>query len=103
MNFSLPNFDPEIYNLIRGCDPSPGANTTYQGDKLSFFDASYMNVENPEHENGTVISIEGDNLTIKAKGGLIQIGRLRYGKGPKIQASEFAERHGVYKGSKFPS
>ncbi len=94
---------PEIYNLIRGCDPSPGANTTYQGDKLSFFDASYMNVENPEHENGTVISIEGDNLTIKAKGGLIQIGRLRYGKGPKIQASEFAERHGVYKGSKFPS
>ena len=94
---------PEIYNLIRGCDPSPGANTTYKGDKLSFFDASYNKTNNLDQENGSIISIEENALEIKAKGGVIRIGRLRYGKGPKLGASEFAKSHELHKGTKFPS
>ena len=29
----------EIYNLVRGCDPQPGAFTTFKGKKVRFYDA----------------------------------------------------------------
>ena len=29
----------EIYNLIRGCDPQPGAYTTLKGKKVRLYDA----------------------------------------------------------------
>jgi methionyl-tRNA formyltransferase len=101
INWGQPASD--IYNLIRGCDPSPGANTSYQGDRISFFDASYKQTKIPITENGTVVSVCGNHLGVKVEDGLINIGRVRFGKGPKLSASEFIAKHGVAEGSKFPS
>src|SRR4030043_1862278 len=37
MNFEKPIKD--IYNLIRGCDPQPGAYTMFKGKRVRFYDA----------------------------------------------------------------
>ena len=93
----------DIYNLIRGCDPSPGANTTYRGNRISFFNASYTNAQIPGFENGTVISVNEDHFKVKAEDGCLNIGRVRYSKGSKLSIADFVEKHGIKKGSTFPS
>ncbi len=35
----------EVYNLIRGCDPQPGAHTTWQGKMVRIFDARHSRLE----------------------------------------------------------
>lgn len=79
-----------IYNLIRGCDPQPGAYTIFKGEKVRFYDAKLLS-SSREKSNGEIISIQEKGLQITAKGGIIQIGKLRVDKGDKIGPIEFAK------------
>ena len=79
-----------IYNLIRGCDPQPGAYTIFKGGKVRFYDAKLLS-SSREKSNGEIISIQERGLQITAKGGIIQIGKLRVDKGDKIGPIEFAK------------
>jgi len=78
----------EIYNLIRGCDPQPGAYTTFKGKKIRFYDAA-VHLESVEKIPGEIISINEKGLRIGLKGGVIRIGKLRVDKGEKIGPIEF--------------
>ena len=73
----------DIYNLIRGCDPQPGAYTTYQGKRVRFYEAK-MVPSAIHREPGEIVSIEEGSAQIAVKGGMIQIGKLRADKGEKI-------------------
>jgi methionyl-tRNA formyltransferase len=90
----------DIYNLIRGCDPQPGAYTTYQGRRVRFYEVK-MSPSAIKREPGEIVSIEEGYVQIAVKGGIIQIGKLRVDKGEKIGPAEFAKSIDVKVGDRF--
>jgi methionyl-tRNA formyltransferase len=90
----------DIYNLIRGCDPQPGAYTTYQGKRVRFYEAKMSPSAVPK-QPGEVVSIEEGSVQIAVNGGIIQIGKLRADKGEKIGPAEFAKSINVKVGDRF--
>lgn len=81
-----------VYNLIRGCNPVPGAWTTYGGKKLQVFDArkhvahSFSQVKG---KIGAVTAIEAASAWVSVQGGQIELIRVRYDDGKKIPAAQF--------------
>jgi methionyl-tRNA formyltransferase len=90
----------EIYNLIRGCDPQPGAYTTFRGKRIRFYDAKVF-PSVIEKRSGEIVSIEEACLQIAVKGGLIQIGKLKLDKGEKIEPIEFVKIADLKIGDRF--
>jgi methionyl-tRNA formyltransferase len=82
----------EVYNLIRGCDPQPGAYVLRNGDKLRCHDA--RRVDAPGARPGEVLAIGADGVTVGASGGAVRIGRLRVGD-KKLAAAEAAAALGL--------
>ncbi len=80
----------DIYNLIRGCDPQPGAYTIFRGKKVRFYDAG-MTLSASGKKPGEIVAIEEGGLQIAVKGGTIKVGKLRVEKGEKIGPAEFAQ------------
>ncbi len=91
-----------VYNLIRGCNPAPGAWTTYGGRKLQVFDArkhvarSFSQVKG---KIGTVTAIEGASAWVSVQGGQIELMRVRYEDGKKMPAAQFCVEAGVMVGA----
>ncbi len=90
----------DIYNFIRGCDPQPGAYMTFKGEKVRFYDAK-ISPSAIERQPGEIISIEEGSLQIAVKDGIIQVGRLRVGKGERIGPVEFTKMFGLKIGDRF--
>jgi methionyl-tRNA formyltransferase len=80
----------DIYNLIRGCDPQPGAYTIFKGKKIRFYDAK-MTASTTDKKPGEIVAIEEGGLQIAAKGGTIKVGKLRVDKGEKTGPVEFTQ------------
>jgi methionyl-tRNA formyltransferase len=80
-----------IYNLIRGCNPAPGAWTTLQGKELQLFDArkhlvrTYAAVKG---KIGEVVEVSGNSFQVSAQGGRIEVLRAKLGDGKKLSAGE---------------
>jgi len=79
----------EVYNLIRGCDPQPGAHTRYRGKQLRIFDARLQR-DATRSLPGQVTRIGTDEITIALNGGALTVKRVR-GAGAKVSAAEFAK------------
>ena len=88
----------EVYNLIRGCNPQPGAWTTFSDKVIQIFD---VELTEGNGRLGRVCAIDAESLTINAGLGGIKIKRLRLGKGPKVDAAEFIMEHGLKVGDRF--
>ncbi len=88
---------PEVYNLIRGCDPQPGAHTTYQGKMARIFDAR-LQIGANQAAAGQVIAIGTEDIQISLNGGTLTVKRIR-GEGGKISAAEFARQAGLKVGA----
>ncbi len=81
----------EVYNLIRGCDPQPGAFTHVSGRTVRLYDAAIEDATVADGGPGTVLSIDADGVRIAAHGGAIRIGRVRPDEErTKIAAVDFA-------------
>jgi methionyl-tRNA formyltransferase len=81
---------PQVYNLIRGCDPQPAAHTTYNGKLVRLFDARLRNGANTAPA-GQVTAIGAEEITIALDGGTLTAKRMR-GDGGKISPAEFAQQ-----------
>jgi methionyl-tRNA formyltransferase len=81
----------EIHNLIRGCDPQPGAHTTWQGKMVRIFDAR-LQPDTNSAAAGQVTAIGGEDITIALNGGTLTVKRTRGGEGAKVNAAEFAKQ-----------
>ena len=80
-----------IYNLIRGCNPAPGAWTTLNGVKLQIFDARKELVRTfgaVKGKIGEVVEAKDGRLVITAQGGRIHAGKAKLGDGKKVAAAE---------------
>jgi len=95
VDFSKPG--REIYNLVRGCDPQPGAYGVWNDDKLRFYSAKFIEQQFPDAP-GTVINVSSEGITVAVKGGAILASKVRSAKTPKISGSEFAEQQGLKAG-----
>jgi methionyl-tRNA formyltransferase len=82
----------EVYNLIRGCDPQPGAYTWWRGERLRLFDCRKQAGDLPP---GKIGEVSADGVLIGAAGGLIRAKRLRLGSGPKAASVEIATAHAI--------
>lgn len=89
----------EVYNLIRGTNPQPGAWTTHDGKSLQIFDAT--KTLDSQGEPGEVTGIDEESMTVAASGGQIRILRVRAEGGKKLSASEFAADSGLANGARF--
>ena len=90
----------EIYNMIRGSDPSPGAGTTFGGSKIQFFRTQRRDGDTGK-EAGEVVHVNGTGFEIAANGGAIFVGRVQPEGSRKIAASEWIESVGLKAGDKF--
>jgi methionyl-tRNA formyltransferase len=80
------------YDLIRGCNPAPGAWTTHGEQKFYLFDAKKIMAPTfgsvRGKKLGEVVSSGADGMRIHAQGGFIEVSRVRLGDGAKIKSSE---------------
>jgi methionyl-tRNA formyltransferase len=79
----------EVYNLIRGCDPQPGAHTTYDGKLVRLFDARMQQGTNAAPA-GQVTEIGAEAITLALNGGTLMVKRMR-GERAKVSGAEFAK------------
>ena len=90
------------YNLIRGCNPAPGAWTTVGGKKLQIFDARkrvarrYADVKG---KVGEVCEIAEGSFAVTAQGGAIEVLRARAEDGKKLSGGEIARTAGLSVGT----
>jgi methionyl-tRNA formyltransferase len=87
-----------VYDLIRGCNPAPGAWTTLKSEseegeqKLYLFDAKKIMAPTfgtvRGKKIGEVVSAGPEGLRILAQGGFIECSRLRLGDGAKVKSTE---------------
>ncbi len=78
----------EVYNLIRGTNPQPGAWTTYKNSVVKIFDSTKS--AQSSGSPGTITAIDDAGIHVAAKGGEIVVQRMRADAG-KVSASEFVE------------
>ncbi len=80
------------YNLIRGCNPAPGAWTTIDGKKLFLFESTKRIArtfsEVKGKKIGQVVAQNGSSLVIHGQGGFIEVHRARLEGGKKLPAAE---------------
>lgn len=79
----------EVYNLIRGCDPQPGAYLHTGRGKIRFYQAG-LKAEKVEKHPGTILSIDQSGIQVAASGSVITLGKVRPEKGGKMLAMEYA-------------
>jgi methionyl-tRNA formyltransferase len=89
----------DVWNLIRGTDPQPGAWSTYNGQVVQMFEARQV----PGGAAGTpgeVTSVTPESFTVAASDGQIEIHRVRPANGAKISAADFIKNSGLHQGSR---
>jgi methionyl-tRNA formyltransferase len=92
----------QIYNLIRGCNPAPGAWTTFNGKKLQIFDARkslFRRFADVPGKIGEVTGVTPQSFQIVAQGGTIEVLKAKFEDGKKIGGGELAQSGGIQSGS----
>ena len=79
----------QVYNLIRGCNPAPGAWTLLDGVKLSIYDATLEPVRTfgaVQGQPGEVLASGGGKLVVSSQGGQLHVAKAKLGNGKKVSA-----------------
>ena len=88
----------QIYNLVRACNPAPGAWTTIAGEKVHFYDARKRTIRRHGQirgKPGEITAITEDAIVFDAHGGEIEVLRVRPEGGAKMNAGEYARSRGL--------
>ena len=85
-----------VHDLIRGCDPQPGAYTSFGGTRLRLYDPRRVD---GGAAPGTVLGVDADGITIAATGGAVRCARARDG-GAKAAAADVARTLGIGPGAR---
>ncbi len=78
----------QVYNLIRGTNPAPGAWTTHNGVELSIYDSVRVDGDGVA---GRIKSISADGMLVQSVGGCVLVKRVKAKGGQKVTAQEWAE------------
>jgi methionyl-tRNA formyltransferase len=83
----------QIHNLIRGCNPAPGAWTTLDGNTLQVFEAKPLPARDPKGiagKMGEIVAVEADGFTVVCADGRIKALRVKPADGGKVGAGDYA-------------
>jgi methionyl-tRNA formyltransferase len=81
-----------IHNLIRGCDPAPGAWTTIGGIKVRIYETRKHPVrrfEDVRGKPGEISAIGEKGVSIIVQGGQVELLKVKPEGGAKVSAAEF--------------
>ena len=98
INWHLPT--RTTWNLIRGCNPAPGAWTTWEGARVAVFDS----VRVPEARSvqpGQVTRVGDEGVQVATADGQILVERVRPAGGGKAPAADWAREVGLAAGARF--
>ncbi len=85
----------QVYDLIRGTNPAPGAWTLVNGEELGVFDCARVEGDGI---SSRVMEVSDDGVAVQCIGGRILIKRVRPAGGGKIPAPEWAKDTGLKAG-----
>jgi methionyl-tRNA formyltransferase len=89
-----------VYNLVRGCDPQPGAFATLAGSRLRLYDA-LLESGSGANAAGTIISIDADGMRIALDGATMLVRRARFDSSPKkVAPAELAADNQITAGAR---
>src|SRR6266849_7369743 len=80
-----------VYNLVRGCNPAPGAWTTLDGKELQIFDARKHLVRTfgaVKGKIGEIVEVSDRSFQVSAQGGRVEVLRAKLGDGKKVASAE---------------
>jgi methionyl-tRNA formyltransferase len=89
----------QVYNLIRGANPQPGAVTTFREEKLKIFDCQRQELPCPASP-GEVLTIGAEGFLVAGNGGAILVKRVQPRGGTKVKAAEFVAASGLKVGDR---
>jgi methionyl-tRNA formyltransferase len=72
----------EVFNLIRGCDPQPGAYADLEGRRVRLYDAA-LDAAPSSGAPGTIVSIDGAGIKVALAGATLVVKRVRIEPSPK--------------------
>jgi methionyl-tRNA formyltransferase len=93
----------QIHNLIRGCNPAPGAWTMLDGKTLQVFEAKPLPARDPKGiagKMGEIVAVEADGFTVVCADGRIKVLRVKPADGGKVGAGEYAVAAGLATGTR---
>ncbi len=95
-----------LHDLIRGCDPAPGAWTTVSGEKVRLFESRKHPVRrfgDVQGKPGTIVAVGDQSVRVAAQGGAIEIAKARTEVGQKMTAAAFVKSYGLEVGDRLES
>jgi methionyl-tRNA formyltransferase len=90
----------EVWNVIRGSDPQPGAWSRLKGQEVYLYDAK-KHVGDTGGTPGQVTAVDANSFTVAAQGGAIEVIRVRPEGGRKVAAEDFIGSIDLQPGARF--
>lgn len=82
----------QVYNLIRGTNPAPGAWTTLNGAQVQVYDCAKLPGDGI---SSRIMDISDEGVTVQCIGGRVQIKRVRPAGEDKMAAAQWAAAAGL--------
>ena len=92
----------QVYNLIRGCNPAPGAWTAVNGKRLQIFDARktvFRRFAEVAGKIGEITGVTAQSFQVIAQGGSIEVLKARLEDGKKVSGGELLQAAGIQAGA----
>jgi len=94
----------QVCDLIRGCDPQPGAYAQLHGEKVSFYGAAFVPGKiggEIDVAPGTITGLDLKGVRIAVAGGELLVAKVRTASAGKIDAAAWAAATNVKPGDRF--
>ncbi len=88
----------QIYNLIRGTNPQPGAWTTHAGRTLQIYDSKVL--DETGGEAGSIVEVDDAGFCVATGSGRVCVHRVKLEGEKKVAAHEFVEQAGLRVGDR---
>jgi methionyl-tRNA formyltransferase len=90
----------KVYDFVRGCDPQPGATTTYKGGQVKLYSASFL-MEDHTAQPGEILDVSDKGIKVAVPGAALLITRFRTRDLGKVKALEFIQAKQPRPGERF--
>jgi methionyl-tRNA formyltransferase len=90
----------QVFNFVRGCDPQPGATTTFKGEQVKLYNASFL-MDDHTVPPGEILEVVDNGIKVAVSGGALFITRFRTKELGKVKAPEFIKAKAPRPGDRF--
>ena len=90
----------QIFNLIRGCDPQPGAYCAFKDKQIRLYGVRF-NPDRREGASGEILGLDQGRLAVSTAYGVLEVSKIKMPGMGKVGASDFLTESGIKKGNRF--